>query len=103
MGSTSLLTDGSGNAGQSYQYRPFGELLGGGTVINPYTYAGNDPVNCGDPSGQTSTLHPGRQSQQMGPWKTALYWVAIGIGVAFGEDAFAGGEIEVGVGDVARP
>jgi RHS repeat-associated protein len=46
LGSTSLLTDGSGNAGQSYQYRPFGELLGGVTDSNPFQYTGRE--NDGD-------------------------------------------------------
>jgi hypothetical protein len=40
LGSTSLLTDGSGNAGQGYQYHPFGELLGGVTDSNPVQYTG---------------------------------------------------------------
>jgi RHS repeat-associated protein len=103
LGSTSLLTDSGGNAGQSYQYRPFGELLGGttdnnpfqytgrendgdgllyyraryynpawgrfvsadpsgfGGGINPYVYAGNNPVNVGDSSG----LHGGAEED---PW-----------------------------------
>jgi YD repeat-containing protein len=46
LGSTSLLTDSSGNPGQSYQYRPFGELLGGVTDTNPFQYTGRE--NDGD-------------------------------------------------------
>jgi YD repeat-containing protein len=46
LGSTSLLTDSSGNAGQSYQYRPFGELLGGTTDSNPFQYTGACCSHC---------------------------------------------------------
>ena len=93
LGSTTALTDGSGNLTQSYQYQPFGQTTGGGTDsnpfqftgrendgdgllyyraryynpswgrfvsadpagfgggINPYAYAGNNPVSAGDPTG----------------------------------------------------
>jgi YD repeat-containing protein len=42
LGSTTLLTDGSGNPGQSYSYRAFGELLNSPTDSNPFQYTGRE-------------------------------------------------------------
>jgi RHS repeat-associated protein len=42
VSSAALLTDGSGNAVQSYGYKPFGELTGTPTESNPFQFTGRE-------------------------------------------------------------
>ena len=59
LGSTALLTDGSGNSKQSYQYSPFGGLLNSPTDNNPFQFTGHQDGLARQSGGKPHALQNG--------------------------------------------